>query len=176
MDLCVSSSTIFLSIFGGFGRNEIVNFSAKAGAFLRCVFHCGPLLILPRRSSIRYTQSSIWKCNISHSHLSCQGPSVLLVQLILFCPIQAVNFPPSLLWLEPYLILFLISFERIPLEAHVDAPPFTGSFSSLPKVSCFLTSTVNYFLTLPYLSLTSVVWGVVRPIGIPSIWYWYTFE
>ena len=77
------------------------------------------------------------------------------MQLILFCPIEAVNFPTFELWSEPHLILLPISFvRRTPLAAHVDTAPSTGSYSSLPIVSCFLTSTVSCFLTLPLLTLT----------------------
>ena len=132
-----------------FGQNEIANFSDKAGAFLCCAFHCGPLLILPRWSSTRYSQCNTWRCNILLSHLSCQGPSVLSVQLILFCPIQPVNFPTFVAMFRALFDVVSYIIRKNSSRSVCGHPPFTRSFSSLPKVSCFLTSTLNYFWFFP---------------------------
>ena len=51
-----------------YSQNKITNFLAKAGATLPYVFHCGPLLILPRRSHTQ-TRCSSFGDAMFHTHI-----------------------------------------------------------------------------------------------------------
>ena len=113
------------------------------------------------------------------SELSSSSSSCRAINPVL--PIEAVNFPTFTVKCYGESLIDLVNSElpiqyisfvgRTPLAAHEDTPLFTGSHSSLPKVSCFLTSTVNCFLTLHSLSLTTgpKPWGVARPIGLCGV-------
>ena len=77
------------------------------------------------------------QCNNSLSHLTCQSPPAPLIQLILFCPIKAINFPtfPAMVRATFDLVTFIICKENSSSSACgvVNTPPFTESYLALPK-------------------------------------------
>ena len=62
------------------------------------------------------------------------------------------------------------SYTLYATTLYATAPTYTGSYSSLPKVSCFLTSTVNLFDSSLFISdFWSRSWGVARPVDFCGV-------
>ena len=98
----------------------------------------------PAVASTRYTRCSALGDAIFHTHIwVVKFLQFLRRKKILFCPKEAVNFSifAAMINASFDLVAYIIRKENSSSSAcgFVDTHPFTGSYSSLPKVSCFLT-------------------------------------
>ena len=138
----------FCQLLVVFGQNKIANFLAKAGASFPCAV---PSLVVLYSffPAVATTRLDVAHLEMQYFTLTSESSSFSspFGAISMFFRIQAVNFPT-------FAAMIRASFDLVTLIIHNknSSSSACGHSSlcrilSLSKASCFLTSTVSYFLT-----------------------------